>query len=220
MDSLIRRLGPNPKAQNILAAVRKLSPAERAIIAAQSFAVPTMSPEQGDAFTLGFAEEMSSSEGEKCLDEEANITNIAVQDIQRMFNQLTFQLQILDKEYQNDAQGAFSPRLASINHVSIGCSTVSGGLVPFLTIFDFTVLSNHSTRKSRPGSAHRHIWGKYAFCLFLLHSVHLLRAMQDFDRLIIPLVQDENIPLERKQEILKNFIAVSYCSFSCLQWFA
>lgn len=83
----------------------------------QSEIIP-LSSEQERLFTTGAAIAMSSSDGHQRLTEEASRINIAVQNIQRIFLNLTLQLSGLDSYFTSPQSGPFAPRLVRIHEVS------------------------------------------------------------------------------------------------------
>lgn len=118
MASLNKRLGPHPKAEEILTAIEQLPRYEKVIISEHPIEITPLSPEQERQFTTGAAIAMSSTTGHQYLSEEASKINLAVQSIQRIFLKLTGQLSGLDAYYTNPQSGAFAPRLIRIHEVS------------------------------------------------------------------------------------------------------
>lgn len=118
MASLNKRLGPHPKAKEILTAIEQLPRYEKVIISEHPIEIIPLSSEQERQFTTGAAIAMSSSDGHQRLTEEASQINIVVQNIQRIFLNLTFQLSGLDSYFTSPQSGPFAPRLVRIHEVS------------------------------------------------------------------------------------------------------
>lgn len=117
MASLNKRLGPHPKAEEILTAIEQLPRYEKVVISEHPIEITPLSPEQERQFTTGAAIAISSSAGHQYLTEEASQINVGVQGIQRIFLKLTMQLSGLDAEYTNPQGSAFAPRLIRIHEV-------------------------------------------------------------------------------------------------------
>ena len=117
MQSILKRIGPNPTAKNVLKVVQALPQSEKAILAAHPIEVSPMTHEEQKNFSLGIAESMSSEEGENSIVEEANQTNRAVLNINRTFALLSQQLSGLDARYTSPQSGPFHPRLRAINNL-------------------------------------------------------------------------------------------------------
>lgn len=120
MAGLDERLGPHPKAQEILKAIEQLPEYEKVVISEHPpIEISPLSAEQEKEFTKGAATAMSSPDGHEHLNEEARRINDAVETIRNMFLSLTQQLASLDKQYNNTSSGAFAPRLVHINQGSL-----------------------------------------------------------------------------------------------------
>lgn len=119
VDKLTKRLGHQPKLEDVHKVGEQLPKYEKDVLAAQIYESPPMTKEEELKLTLGIAQSMSSEEGRNILNNHAREVNKELKEIQAMFIKLSGKLSELDSQYTSPEEGAFAPRLAKHSNVSV-----------------------------------------------------------------------------------------------------
>ncbi|KAH8104172.1 hypothetical protein DFH11DRAFT_1651645 [Phellopilus nigrolimitatus] len=110
-----KRLGPNPKPQEVLNAADELSEDEIEILVANASKMADLTPAQEDAFTTGVAKTITSQDAVPHLETAAADAAAACNAIETMFTNLKRTLASIDAKNIPPKEGPFMPRFKVLN---------------------------------------------------------------------------------------------------------